>query len=435
MKDKLAPRLSAAYDLHGDGKIKLFGAYGRYFDFTKYELARGSFGGDTWKTWYRAIDDATVTAFQTAHITDSGTCECPGTDIWQVPGGFRDQRVPDFEGLDPSIKPMSQDSFNGGMDYQLGPTSVVSVHYVHNKLNRTIEDIGSVVNGNEVYVYGNPGEGNATQAIVSSLTAPFNNPTAKRVYDAVDVSWERRFANRWFASANYTISRLWGNYAGIANSDEIRTPTTGSGYSFDQVSGAQVARPGGNETRAWDVDELLWDAHGNLDVTGLLPTDRTHVFKVFGSYLMPFGTNIGFFEYVGSGTPLSTIVDTANRADVFVNGRGDMGRTPMLSRTDALVSHELRMGSRAFRAELNMINLFNQKTTRHQYTWLNRGFTRSGSRISTSNVDLAKGYDYNAKLKATPDAALPVTAYDPRYNMPDLFSDGFTGTFTVKFIF
>jgi hypothetical protein len=267
------------------------------------------------------------------------------------------------------------------------------------------------------------------------LTAPFKNPTAKRKYDAVDVTWERRFANRWFASANYTISRLWGNYAGIANSDEIRTPTTGSGYGFDQQQSVGVARPGGNETRAWDVDELLWDAHGNLDVTGLLPTDRTHVFKVFGSYLLPFGTNIGFFEYVGSGTPLSTILDTANRADVFPNGRGDMGRTPMLSRTDALVSHEVRMGGRALRAELNMLNLFNQKTTRHQFTWINRGFTRSGSRISTANVDLAKGYDYNAKLKATPDAALPVTAYDPRYNMPDLFSDGFTGTFTVKFIF
>ena len=30
---------------------------------------------------------------------------------------------------------------------------------------------------------------------------------------------------------------------------------------------------------------------------------------------------------------------------MFVNGRGDMGRTPMLTRTDFLVSHELKLGA------------------------------------------------------------------------------------------
>ena len=47
--DKIAPRLGAAYDLFGDGRVKLFGSYGRYYDWTKYELARGMFGGDIWQ--------------------------------------------------------------------------------------------------------------------------------------------------------------------------------------------------------------------------------------------------------------------------------------------------------------------------------------------------------------------------------------------------
>ena len=50
-------------------------------------------------------------------------------------------------------------------------------------------------------------------------------------------------------------------------------------------------------------------------------------------------------------------------------------------------------------------------------------------------MDLTKGYDYNALLKAVPDASTPLTAYDPRYNKPDLFSEGFTGQFTLKFVF
>ena len=56
MKDKLAPRLGAAYDLRGDGSVKVFGSWGLYYDWTKYELPRGSFGAETWCTNYRALD-------------------------------------------------------------------------------------------------------------------------------------------------------------------------------------------------------------------------------------------------------------------------------------------------------------------------------------------------------------------------------------------
>ncbi len=438
MAQKLAPRLGAAYDLHGDGKIKLFGSWGRYFDYTKYELARGSFGGDTWKTWYRAIDDSNLNSFQSAHVENGQCVGCTGTDLWQVPGSFRDQRVPDFSGLDPNIKPMSQDSTNGGIDMQLSASTALGIHYVHNHLNRTIEDIGALVDGNETYIYGNPGEGLATVTPTTGLTAPFATPTAKRNYDALQVSVDRRFSNRWFASANYTLSRLWGNYAGLQSSDEIRTPTLGVGYTFDQNQAASIFRPGGNETRAWDLDEYLWDSHGHLDVTGLLPTDRTHVVKLFGSYQAPFGTTLGLFQYAGSGTPLSTYVNTSNNIPVFVNGRGDLGRTPFLTRTDLLVSHELKMlGSRSLRAELNITNLFNQKSTRHLWNSLNRGYAirQASSSINLSKVDLAKGYDYNALIAASPDAQTSLGALDPRWLKPDLFSDGLSGYFTLKFVF
>ena len=34
--DKLAPRLGLSYDVHGDGRFKVYGNWGRYFDWTKY---------------------------------------------------------------------------------------------------------------------------------------------------------------------------------------------------------------------------------------------------------------------------------------------------------------------------------------------------------------------------------------------------------------
>ena len=88
---------------------------------------------------------------------------------------------------------------------------------------------------------------------------------------------------------------------------------------------------------------------------------------------------------------------------MFVNGRGDMGRTPILSRTDLLVSHEFELhGSQKLRFELNVLNLFNQKTATHIFNYLNRGagLPRQSSAINLSNVDLSKGYDYNALLLA-----------------------------------
>ena len=51
--EKLAPRLGAAYDLNGDGRVKLYGSWGLYYDWTKYELVRGSFGAETWCIFYR----------------------------------------------------------------------------------------------------------------------------------------------------------------------------------------------------------------------------------------------------------------------------------------------------------------------------------------------------------------------------------------------
>src|SRR6185503_11877303 len=139
-------------------------------------------------------------------------------------------------------------------------------------------------------------------------TPGFATPRPKRQYDALELGYNKRFANSWFFSANYTLSRLYGNYAGLASSDEITTPTTGGTSTTAQQQAGSISRPGGNANRAWDLDELLWDSHGNLDVVGRLATDRPHVLKLYGAYVLPFGTQVGAFFYGASGTPISTYV-------------------------------------------------------------------------------------------------------------------------------
>lgn len=428
-RDKMAPRLGASYDVRGDGRVKLYGSWGRYFDWTKYELSRGSYGGDTWQVFYRGLDTLDVGSLNLSSM--------PGPDLWVVPGSFRDRRVPNFDSTDPNIKPMYQDSTSVGAEYQLGGSMSLGMHYVHNDLSRTIEDIGAVdASGNETYIIGNPGESLARIQFPSGAT-PVGQavPQPKRQYDALEFTLNKRLSNNYFWSASYVYSRLYGNYSGLAASEEVTTPTTGVSSATAQQQGGSVSRPGGNANRAWDIDELFWDARGNLDVIGRLPTDRPHVVKLYGSYLMPFGTQVGAFFYGGSGTPLTSYVVSTNQTQLFVNGRGDMGRTPILTRTDLLVSHEIRLaGSRRLRFEMNALNVFNQKSTRHVFNFLNRGAgsPRPSSAVDLSNTDLTQGYDYRALIEASPDGR---NAYDPRYGRADLFDPGFQGFLTVKFLF
>src|SRR5687768_5292301 len=397
--------------------MKVFGSWGYYYDWTKYQLPRGSFGAETWCIFYRGLNTLDLASLSLSNM--------PGNDLWVTQGACRDRRVPSFGGdIDPEIEPMKQASTSAGMEYQLGGNSTLTLRYVHNDLLETIEDIGFLnAQGDEGYLIGNPGKRATETQFPTGATPPgFATPRPKRIYDALEFGYNRRFADNWFLSANYTLSRLYGNYAGLASSDEITTPTTGSsGSTTAQQQTGTIARPGGNVNRAWDLDELLWDSHGNLDVLGRLATDRPHVVKLYGAYDLPFGTQVGAFFYGASGTPLSTYVTTTNSADAFVNGRGDMGRTPTLTRTDLLVAHSLRVGrSKDLRLELNVLNLFNQKTARHLYNFLNKGGIvpdRSSSFIDLHNVDLSRGYDYEALMRATTDGA---NSFDARYGMADL---------------
>jgi hypothetical protein len=177
-------------------------------------------------------------------------------------------------------------------------------------------------------------------------------------------------------------------------------------------------------------------------VTGRLATDRPHVFKLYGSYTKNWGrfgaTDLGGFFYLGSGTPVSTLVETRNQIQPFVNGRGDLGRTPVLNQTDFMIAQEFKMGeTKRLRFEFNAQNLFNQKTVRHIFDQVNRGAgTPSGSQtfIDLGSTNLFNGYDYKAML-ANIAATTGASVYDPRFGMGDLFNPGFQGRIGVKFIF
>ena len=82
------------------------------------------------------------------------------------------------------------------------------------------------------------------------------------------------------------------------------------------------------------------------------------------------------------------------------------------------------------RFELNVQNLFNQKTATHIQNFLNR--QRASAALNLASTDLTKGFDYKSMINATSDGV--ANAYDPRYGMDDLFNPGAQGQFSVKWI-
>jgi hypothetical protein len=258
-------------------------------------------------------------------------------------------------------------------------------------------------------------------------------PKAKRVYNALELSVSRRFAEGWLGTVSYVYSDLYGNYTGLQNTDEIRPPSLGYGYGADQVFGANDFRPGGNANLNFDLDEIMFDAHGNKGVYGALPTDRPHVFKLYGSKRFSFGTDVGVYFRVMSGTPVSTILTTAYWIPALPEGRGDLGRTPVMSQTDVLLSHAINVGeSNKVVFEFNFENLFNQKTASYIFDRYNREEVWQSSGAYLGAQDLTEGYDWKALVL---QSAMGSDALDPRYGMKAIFNPGFSGRFSVRYSF
>jgi hypothetical protein len=439
---KSAPRLGASWDVFGNGKMKVFGSWGKYFDWTKYELVRGSFGGDVWREWWYSLDDTDIFSL--------GLNNLRGRNLWSsAAGSYQDHRTPlDKDSLDPNLEPMHVKNMVVGVEYQYSPKLAFSVHYVRSRLTRTIEDIGRLDDlGNEVYTIGNPGEGRFKyETNHYGATPDFQMPKPDRRYDALELSVNRRFSNSWFLGANYTYSRLYGNYAGLSSTDEISNGGLGS-WAASQSPASFTARPGGNANRDYDSDEVMFDSHGKF-LEGRLETDRPHVLKVYGSYAMKWGTELGLRFYAGSGTPITTRVENLSQVPIMVNGRADAGRMPVLSQTDLLVSHQIKINeTKKVRFEFNMSNLFNQKTPRYKQNIITR-YRDSGSAIDMRDVNLLAGYNWKTLLAQTeyskpkygttdPYSLDPAKNWnvDPTYNKYSIFNDGFAGRFAVKFIF
>jgi hypothetical protein len=393
--DKIAPRVGFAWDLFGDNSTKVFGSYGLYYDVMKLEMANGSYGGFKWISHYYDIRTLDWRYGQTTH-----------PDLNLAPDFVYIEslnwRIPSFDTNQPDMEPYSKNEISLGLQRKLGEDVSLTVRYLYSNIRWAIEDIGIQTPEGEKYFNGNPGSDWINELYAANAWPEC--PKAKRRYHSVNVGIDKRFSNNWMAGFHYTYSNLWGNFSGLASSDEF-------------------GRHSPNVERYFDGWFLHRDQNLN-ESTGQLPTDRPHQFKLYGSYTWDFGLTLGFYSYLMSGTPVSTMLSLNSMQGYYPVGRFDQGRTSMLSRTDLYAEYNLSLGGRyAIQLNANISNLFGQEIAMRKYPYYNR------QGIHLSDEELLAGYEYKTEV------ANAGVQLDPRYLKPYTYTDGIDVRFGVKFIF
>ncbi|HEY0477674.1 MAG TPA: TonB-dependent receptor [Kofleriaceae bacterium] len=368
LNNLIAPRIGFIYDPTQEGKSKLFGHWGRFYENIPMDMNVRSFGGETTRSTVVGVNsvgdpnNSCVLDHGAMNLTDQVLGCAPGTT--KMLGGTISYVAPGMQGQ------YTEEMIFGG-EYEILPDLTVGANYIHRTLPVVIEDMST--DGGANYFIGNPsvnydGEANKLdqkaamtsnetlkalyQSRASQLRAVkfFDPPT--RNYDALQLTAKKRPTHNSLLQASYTYSRAKGNYPGLFSTETNQLDP--------------------NITSQYDLPDLMPNRFGP---SGL---DRPHNLKIDGFYqwnLKDVGVIItGMSFRAQSGLPHNTLAahPVYGLDESYLLPRGALYRSPATEQLDVHLSYGYAL-NRTTRLEgfvdiFNVLNAQDEIDTDERYT-------------------------------------------------------------------
>jgi len=380
LKNNWAPRLGATYLLTGDGRSKVYGSYGRFYSRVPNDLAARSLSADDSTSRADYFDASLTRPIPDGVATIDPSTGARITSHFQLAGVGADT-------IDPNAKLSYTSEYQIGVEREVLPKTSIGVRYTYRKLGRVLEDVANAPLvaydlglpglSSVEYILTNPSSATAILPSAVYLGASFDDPS--HIYHAVEVTMDRRFADRWSMLASYRWSRLRGNFEGFYRDDNGQSdPGITSLYDFPT-----------NDPSYTSIGVPQFGYSGDirfLGQTGILPLDRPHQFKAVGNYAFPMGLNIGAGFNLTSGAPLTPLaanpnydnggeIPAAARGSGIQTVDGFKTRAPMLADVDLQASYNVKLGGhRGLTLVADAFNVFNTQTVLMYDQWTEVSF-------------------------------------------------------------
>jgi outer membrane receptor protein involved in Fe transport len=367
LSNNWAPRIGVVFDATADGRTKLFGNFGRFYARMPNDLAARALSADDGISRADYFDAALTQPIPEGVVTQTPTGAAV-TEHFIVAGAGA-------SAIDPDAKMSYLDEVVAGLEREVAGNLSIGARYIRRNIGRVLEDVANVpmvaydldipgVDSVE-YILTNPSAETPLFPGTEFLGASFDDP--KHLYQAVELTLNRRESDRWSFMGSYRYSRLRGNFEGFFREDNGQSdPGITSLYDFPT-----------NDPSYATIGATQFGYRGDirfLGEDGILPLDRPHQGKVFGN-VFAGNWNIGLGMTVQSGKPLTPLaanpsytnggeIPEAPRGSGIETVDGFRTRTPVESQVDLQVGYTIGRGGRR---EVSLIgevfNLFNQRTT------------------------------------------------------------------------
>ena len=355
---RISPRLSASYDIKGDGSIILNAGFNRYATaITQNQGTAGSAAGNPVYNWYMYAGPE-ITAGTPEFPTNSAALDAMFDWFFNVYGGPNNLDLAyyiDIPGVVPRVgedlRAPYGDEVTVGASFRLGTRGVVRADYVHREYGSFYAS--EITPGNPVEV---PDSGGA---FVDDEVFINDDSVYSRKYDAIMARFDYRIGTRWNIGANYTWSESQGNFGGETYDSG---PVPGGFFQYNEYKEESWNIPTGflaidqtHKFRAWLVWDVIASSHNNLSLSMLQSFFSGTPYSAFGK--------VDVVEYVGDPADFGYVGWPA-APNYYFSDRGAF-RTESVTSTDLAINYSFFVNIGGGQLELfvqpEVTNVFNEQ--------------------------------------------------------------------------